>query len=96
MKATRLSCWLVGTLAVPTALIAHASTAEGTFLALLVALSLAAVAVTERAAGVLVPVHVRPGRNTRAVVATPAQVARQCDPDAAGRPRPRAPGRAQD
>jgi len=95
MPTPRQLSWLVGALvALPTALVAHAAAAEGaTMLALLVAVSLAAVAVNQRATAVA-PVRLEAARHSRAAFGTPAAIARQCDPDAAGRPRPRAPGRA--
>jgi Family of unknown function (DUF6412) len=85
---------LAGLVVVATAgLAGHPAPSDSTVLALLLAVTLAAVAVTRRTTAAAVRVLARPAGRERRPAATPAYAARQCDPDAAGRPRPRAPGR---
>jgi Family of unknown function (DUF6412) len=85
---------LAGLVVVATAgLVGHPAPGDSTVLALLLAVTLATVAVTRQATAAAVRVLARPAGRERRPAATPAYAGRQCDPDAAGRPRPRAPGR---
>jgi hypothetical protein len=70
----------------------HPTPGDSTVLALLLAVTLATVALTRRASAAAVRVDARPAGQEPRAATIPGYVARQCDPDAAGRPRPRAPG----